>query len=250
MNPVRNEKFKILTNVYVSGISNGMKVFLKRRTAPRGPASPRRTSRGGFTLIEMLVSVAIFTIVMVVALGALLSITESDRKAQTLKSVINNLNFALDSMSRTIRTGTQYHCGSTGTITAPQDCSTPNSFLSFLAADGRQLSYRLVTNDTTNCPGSGSCLQRATNGASGSPTFETITSPEVYITRADFYVKGAAASPDLIQPKITILLSGFVQVGGGATAVSQCNQSTGGTVSVTCSIFNLETSVTQRIYDQ
>jgi len=64
----------------------------------------------GFTLVEMLVSVAIFAVVMTVALGSLLAMSESDRKAQTLKSVINNLNFSLDSMSRAIRTGTTYSC--------------------------------------------------------------------------------------------------------------------------------------------
>src|SRR5437868_2432209 len=76
----------------------------------------------GFTLIEVLVSVMIFSIVMTVALRALLSMSESDRRAEAMKSVINNLNFALDSMVRDIRTGYNYHCGTSGA-----DLSTPGT---------------------------------------------------------------------------------------------------------------------------
>ena len=94
----------------------------------------------GFTLIEVLVSTGIFTVVMVIALGALLAMVERDRKAQTLKTVINNLNFALDSMSRAIRTGEEYHCGSS----SGGDCvSVPSSYFTFTAADGKKVAYCL-----------------------------------------------------------------------------------------------------------
>ena len=56
----------------------------------------------GFTLIELMVSVTIFIIVMVIALGSLLSISEAERKAEQLKTVMNNLNFGLESMARAI----------------------------------------------------------------------------------------------------------------------------------------------------
>ncbi|MDQ5893200.1 MAG: hypothetical protein QG640_211 [Patescibacteria group bacterium] len=62
----------------------------------------------GFTLVEMIVSLAIFTIVAVVAVGALLKITDANRKGQSLKTAINNLNFALESMSREMRVGVNY----------------------------------------------------------------------------------------------------------------------------------------------
>jgi prepilin-type N-terminal cleavage/methylation domain-containing protein len=65
-----------------------------------------KTQGRGFTLIEVLVSVMIFSVVMTVALGALLAMSQSDKQAEELKTVVNNLDFALDSMTRTIRTGT------------------------------------------------------------------------------------------------------------------------------------------------
>lgn len=190
----------------------------------------------GFTLIEMLVSTAIFTIVMVIALGALLAMSESDRKAQTIKSVINNLNFSLDAISRTVRTGYDYHCGSpTG-----GDCTSPpgGSSFYFTDAEGEQVAYRFENTTTdggasTVCGQSANigCLARSTDGGSN---WAAVTAPEVTLTNLSFYVLGSGESgSDSIQPKLTILISGYVQV----TGVSQ-------------TAFNLETSVTQRLYDQ
>src|SRR3989338_987870 len=118
----------------------------------------------GFTLIEMLVSVAIFSVVMLIALGSLLAMSESDRKAQTLKSVINNLNFSLDSMSRTIRTGTMYHCDvAQGSISAPRDCAvTAATSFAFLAADGVAVYYCLGSGST--CSSSGTAILRSVGG--------------------------------------------------------------------------------------
>lgn len=189
----------------------------------------------GFTLIEMLVSTAIFTVVMVIALGALLAMSESDRKAQTLKAVINNLNFSLDSISRTVRTGSGYHCGSS----TGGDCTTPPGGTSFYftATDGTLVAYRLEnltidSNAATVCgqaanPG---CLARSVGGGA----WEAITAPEVTITSLSFYLLGSGAAPgDTFQPKLTILMSGYVQVTGTRQTA-----------------FSLETSVTQRLYDQ
>lgn len=62
-------------------------------------------SKSGFTLVEMLVSIAIFSLVLVVVIGSILVVIDANRKARTLSSVMNNMNFALESMTRTISTG-------------------------------------------------------------------------------------------------------------------------------------------------
>ncbi len=184
----------------------------------------------------MMVAVAIFAIVMTVALGALLAMSESDRKAQTLKSVINNLNFSLDSMSRAIRTGTEYHCDPDDPavpITTPNNCVTPETSFAFRPAGAllsERITYRLETSNGALCgqaaPNIG-CIVRTT--ASGS---SPLTSPEVYIETLRFYVRGAAQG-DSLQPIVTILIAGVVTV--SATQSSP---------------FNLQTSVTQRLYDR
>lgn len=63
----------------------------------------------GFTLIEMIVSLAIFTVVALVAIGAFLRVLDANKKSINLKTTINNLNFALESLSREMRVGKDYY---------------------------------------------------------------------------------------------------------------------------------------------
>jgi prepilin-type N-terminal cleavage/methylation domain-containing protein len=65
-------------------------------------------SKKGFTLIEMMVSLAIFSVVAVVALGALVRIMVANQKAQSLHDAMTNISFALESMSRDLRMGINY----------------------------------------------------------------------------------------------------------------------------------------------
>lgn len=86
-----------------------------------------KSTRRGFTLIEMIVALGIFSIVAVVALGALIKIVSANKKAQTLQSSITNINFALDSISREMRVGMDYSCSSgtsftSGSLLAPATC--------------------------------------------------------------------------------------------------------------------------------
>lgn len=73
---------------------------------------PKRNSQHGFTLIEMIVSLGLFSVVITIALGALLMLINSSSQLQNKQSVLTNLSFALDSMTREIRTGTNYFCWS------------------------------------------------------------------------------------------------------------------------------------------
>src|SRR3989338_4304258 len=90
---------------------------LSKRSAQQCPDRCR-----GFTLVETIVATALFTVVMLIAVGSLLSIVSVNRKAQALHLVMNNLNVALDGMVRAIRTGSNYYCGGGG-YEDPQGCS-------------------------------------------------------------------------------------------------------------------------------
>lgn len=187
----------------------------------------------GFTLVELLISVSIFATVMVMSLGALLAMSESNRRVESMKSVINTLNFALDSMSRSIRTGYSYECDplSFTDSTSPEDCpSDPSTKFAFTNSDGVSIGYCLGRIDSLICDESSeaTAILRSEDGGPLAP----ITSREVVIEDFAFYVIGSLPG-DNTQPKVTILISGYVDV-------SATQRST----------FNLQTSVTQRIYDQ
>ncbi|MDD5165698.1 MAG: prepilin-type N-terminal cleavage/methylation domain-containing protein [Candidatus Pacebacteria bacterium] len=73
----------------------------------------KNTSPGyqsGFTLIEIIVSLGIFAVVAVIAVGALVRVTSANRQAQAIQSGVNNVSFILDAISREMRVGTGYKC--------------------------------------------------------------------------------------------------------------------------------------------
>src|SRR3989338_687085 len=95
----------------------------------------------GFTLIELMTALSIFIIVMTISMGSIIGIFDANRKSRSLKTVLNNLNLAVESMSREMRFGKNYHCGS-GTVTDPQDCPAGDTLISFLSSNNIQTTYR------------------------------------------------------------------------------------------------------------
>ncbi len=82
-------------------------------------------SKRGFTLVEIIVAMMIFSIVAVVALAALVKIIDANKKAQTTQDAVIGLSFALEAMSREIRTGSNIRCetGSSGNFSNPSTFS-------------------------------------------------------------------------------------------------------------------------------
>jgi type II secretory pathway pseudopilin PulG len=74
------------------------------------------TSPKGFTLIEIIVSMAIFMVVAVVAIGAFLKVIDANKKSHTIKTAMTNLNFIMETMTREIRVGTNYYCASGSSV--------------------------------------------------------------------------------------------------------------------------------------
>lgn len=68
--------------------------------------------KAGFTLIEMIVSLGVFAVVVTITVGAILVLISTNQRLQAEQSVMTNLSFALDTMTREMRTGFNYYCES------------------------------------------------------------------------------------------------------------------------------------------
>lgn len=78
------------------------------RDYPRPSVALQKSGRqphSGFTLLEMIVSFGIFSVVMITAVGAVLSINRAQIKAANIQSIQDNLRFALESMTKEMRIG-------------------------------------------------------------------------------------------------------------------------------------------------
>ena len=175
----------------------------------------------GFSLIEILVSIAIFSVVMITAAGALLATIDANPKAQAIQLAMNNLGFALESMSRVIREGNTYHCDDSGSLLTNQvseDCNVPRDGGSFFAfkrtSDGATVYYKK----------SGTQIVRVVNGVNE----QAITAFGVKVTKLTFYVSGSDDSQK--RAMVTIVIQGTA----GETAKVQTP-------------FNLQTTLSQRM---
>lgn len=189
----------------------------------------------GFTLIEMMVAVSIFAIVMLIGVGALLSLVSANRQAEAINSVMQNLNAAIENMSRSIRVGTVYHCETSATAPTPDILATPKDCTS---GGGKLLAFESSTGDPNNANDqvvyriNGTQLERSTQaGVNGS--WVALTAPEVSIDSFQMYVVGSLpqSSGDLISPRVVMEIKGSAPVPGGRTT------------------FTVQASVTQRLLD-
>lgn len=140
----------------------------------------------GYTLIELIIAVGLFALVMTLASGAYLVMIGINRQTQGIATGINNLSFALETMTRDIRTGTNYSGGG-GSFT-------------FTSADGgSSVTYALRDN---------SIVQNNI----------AITDPSVEISSLVFSVSGIGsfrATGDRQQARVTIIVSGTVPYAAG-----------------------------------
>ena len=179
-------------------------------------------NKNGFTLVEMIVSIGLFTIALFIASSAFLAVLNADRKSRATRIAIDNLNLSLEDMSRRIKTGAAYQCMgilaiTTGANTA--DCTAPGgTSIIFTEQDGTtRTKYELVGNSIRRTVGIGTTLNA--------------TAPEITINNLRFVVGGTAGNPDTLQPYVIILVDGVTNIGAVASS------------------FRIQTMVTQRGYD-
>jgi prepilin-type N-terminal cleavage/methylation domain-containing protein len=176
----------------------------------------------GFTLIEVLVSLALFTIIVVAAVGSLYTINQASVNVNNMRSTLDNLNFATESMSRTIRTGSDIVCGGTDNLNpASPNCPFGSSstaaghkisFTSTLAGSEGELQYQWVNDQNGNGE-----IQKCDVQNDTLLNCVSITSPEIDIQHLYFYVDGADPA-DMKQPSVIMLLQGVANASNNQTA--------------------------------
>lgn len=194
-------------------------------------------------MVELIVATFIFSLVMSVSMGALITGLDANRKNQSLKSILNNLNVVLDTMSKNLAVGAYYGCDVI--VILPHnssdvaDCpisSGGGTSISFLANE--DLDNRGGANDviTYSFESADAAIYRTIDyGDGGGAGPVRMTAKEINITDLNFYVTGSTpvTGGDYNQPKVLIV------VNGSAAAGSRSGPT----------VFKVQTQVTQRIPD-
>ncbi len=178
-----------------------------------------KKEKQGFTIIEMIIAISIFSLVITVGIGALMNAYKVHKKTSNFRSVMDNLNFVIEDMTRTIRTGSNYNCESSG-----GDCPGPIGYnLDLVDQYGQSIHYHIspfgvqkeVTTSTFD------------SNYSGNMTDSVISFD---IPKSGFKVFGSSAA-DHVQPLVVIKLAGYITIQGETTP------------------FFIQTSVSQRTLD-
>lgn len=150
---------------------------------------------GGFTLIEVIVSVAIFAVVMTMAAGAIISALDANDRNLAIELNTDNLQNSINQISREIQRGDAYHCREGGAIDEGQGCyPTGNTYFAFEGENGDpfnpddQIVYKLE-ND------------RIYRSVDSGLNFTAITAPNVVINDLRFFTPDASGNetPNRVQ---------------------------------------------------
>lgn len=224
---------------------------VNQRNVHHNWAKKPRQLHTGFTLVELIVSLALFIVVVFIVTSSFLTTVNASKHARSARAGIDALSIAMENMARNIRTGSDYYCATTNEfqntsqteaqmldmIAGGKDCfagaRTQNLLLKDASGHLRGYAFRDERNE---------CSTLVVNGQYQDPTdcqiqfrgygtgFSYLTSnKDIQITNLSFYVSGTNAANDL-QPRVGIAIKG-----------------TAGSDPKTQIPFTLYTSVTQRM---
>lgn len=190
-------------------------------------------TKGGYTIIETMIAISLFLIVVTIGMDSLLNANLIHKKSQDMRSILDNLSFIMEDMSRNIRTGYSYYC-----ITGVDTLSSVSNPKSGQSCWG--IAFEPATGDTANnndqwvyAIDSSNHIIKSTQGPYIASNFIQLTPDEVVIDSiSSFSVLGAEPpSGNEQEPFVIIRLSGKINYRNVVTP------------------FSLQTSVSQRVID-
>ena len=158
----------------------------------------------GFTLIELMVATSIFSMVMLASLGALFTLLGASKNSRATHTAMDNVNFALESMTRSIRMGSKYYCTEAGyslptNLVNGKNCSGGGTAISFFPQGEKETPTTYMSENGTIKK----YIGEEDNGVQ-------VISDAVNVEDLRFYVTGAKDSNK--QPSVFIRLKGVVRV--------------------------------------
>lgn len=153
-----------------------------------------QAAQEGFTLLEMVIAIGIFGVVVWGAVGIVINATELQAKAGELRTLQDNVRFAVEYMSKELRTGKNL---TTSACTTPPFCGR----VSFTNDRGQSIMY---------CVSNAILIRSVVGNCDLNPNDETVnihlTSDDIFVNSIGFYVTGNNPGPSDGQTTTTITM--------------------------------------------
>ncbi len=161
----------------------------------------------GFTLVEMMVSVGIFTLIVTMGIASLTTVMRAYHAAEKEKKVTDSLDYVLENITREIRLGTNYHFnpqtqnGRPGGVSDGTQTFSRGEFIGFDSFDNRgYMVYRI----------DGGKIVRTTYFSDGSSVDENLTdTSQVIIEHVHIHIMNTFKDDDK-QPLVWIQIKGKI----------------------------------------
>ncbi len=155
--------------------------------------------------MEMMVAIAVFSVVMVTAMSALLNVIDANNKARAIKTAINNISFALEGISKDMRMGTDYACARDNEPSG--DCSDGGNIIKYKSPKATGAGFVYYKFDNSGPVGViQQCIEVGATNCDFNGPYQSITSGEVDINNLTFYVLNSAGITN--QPKMIMTIKG------------------------------------------
>ncbi len=162
----------------------------------------------GFSLVEMLVSVALFSVIMVIAVGIVVTILNTNKNARSTSIAMGNVDAVLEKIFREASVGSYYHCGTEGNKEKTFDCPGGNPLTAFVfegvggneSSPNDQIIYQLSSTE--------SALELSRDGGT---SFERLTDESIIIDEFNVNVIGNVDNTK--QPAVFIDMRGYIKKG-------------------------------------
>ncbi len=190
----------------------------------------------GYTIIETMIAISLFLVIIIAGMSALLNANVLHYKSQDMRSIMDNLSFIMEDISRNLRTGSTIRCINDGdyvnTLTTPKSCSTGGGIV-FEEASGSasnssdQWIYKIESTDG----GASYNISKSTNSGA---SWVQLNASEIKLSSVSgFSVLGAESlvAGNQQQPLVIIRLVGTITTKNILTP------------------FSLQTSISQRLID-
>lgn len=192
---MRDQNLKFIQNSIAGIVSVITPKGLMRRWGRCSFLVSRFGFKNGFTLLEMVVSLGIFSVLIILALGIVLGVSNAQLKAANIQAIQDNIRFSLELITKELRTGTNYELTDYGT--ACGRVGDPDSEISFNTSLGEKRVYYLDQSGVIMRITGGTDCQRA----------RPFTSEEVVVERLIFRLRGEKQGPTDGQPMVTVSLT-------------------------------------------
>src|SRR5690606_12007534 len=72
--------------------------------------NPQKEHSGGFTILELMIAMAIFTVLITVGIGAVLDAMTQHARTRYIRTAMDNINYTMEDIARNIRLSSQIRC--------------------------------------------------------------------------------------------------------------------------------------------